>query len=137
MTFSLKIVSLVLLMLLKYQGGETGCVTSVADRCVSAMLVEAQENTREQYATFNADLWGNSLFIVSQQISVKIAPDFSLRIRRATEIEQNFLRDLIGHFSLREEILATKRAKLFPSNPAHCVSPACHYFVFMLRRILI
>lgn len=71
-----------------------------------------------------------------QQVLAKLMPD-DLRIRRAEELQQNFLKILIGRFSLREEILATDRAKIFPSNPIHCVSPACHYFVFTLRRILI
>ena len=78
----------------------------------------------------------HSLLTGQQQVLAKLMPD-DLRIRRAEELQQNFLKILIGRFSLREEILATDRAKIFPSNPIHCVSPACHYFVFTLRRILI
>lgn len=77
-----------------------------------------------------------SLLTGQQQVLTKLVPD-DLRIRRAEELQQNFLKILIGRFSLREELLAIDRAKIFPSNPIHCVSPACHYFVFTLRRILI
>lgn len=72
----------------------------------------------------------------NQQVLVKLTPD-DLRFRRAEKLQQDFLKILIGHFSLREDNLAVDKAKIFPSNPIHCVSPACHYFVFRLRRILI
>ena len=64
----------------------------------------------------------HSLLTGQQQVLAKLMPD-DLRIRRAEELQQNFLKILIGRFSLREEILATDRAKIFPSNPIHCVSP--------------
>ena len=90
------------------------------------------------YQVVDADTMSftHSLLTGQQQVLAKLMPD-DLRIRRAEELQQNFLKILIGRFSLREEILATDRAKIFPSNPIHCVSPACHYFVFTLRRILI
>ena len=58
----------------------------------------------------------HSLLTGQQQVLAKLMPD-DLRIRRAEELQQNFLKILIGRFSLREEILATDRAKIFPSNP--------------------
>ena len=117
-----------------YQGVDADVVSSAIDRY--ATTTEHQDNMSSDHGTLDTMSFTHSLLTGQQQVLAKLMPD-DLRIRRAEELQQNFLKILIGRFSLREEILATDRAKIFPSNPIHCVSPACHYFVFTLRRILI
>ena len=111
-----------------------GSIQKYIDRY--ATTTEHQDNMASDHGTLDTMSFTHSLLTGQQQVLAKLMPD-DLRIRRAEELQQNFLKILIGRFSLREEILATDRAKIFPSNPIHCVSPACHYFVFTLRRILI
>ena len=90
-----------------------------------------------KYQSIDAEAFSsNDLVSGNQQVVIKLIPD-DARIRRAEEHQQDFLKILIDYFSLREDSLALGKAKIFPSNPIHCVSPACHYFVFTLRRILI
>lgn len=121
--------------MLNYQGVDADVVSSAIDRY--ATTTESQENTPSDHGTLETMSFTTSLLTGQQQVLTKLVPD-DLRIRRAEELQQNFLKILIGRFSLREELLAIDRAKIFPSNPIHCVSsPACHYFVFTLRRILI
>ena len=115
--------------MLNYQGVDADVVSSAIDRY--ATTTESQENTPSDHGTLETMSFTTSLLTGQQQVLTKLVPD-DLRIRRAEELQQNFLKILIGRFSLREELLA----KIFPSNPIHCVSPACHYFVFTLRRIL-
>lgn len=134
MKLILKIGLITLLFMLKYQSANAE-FNSTVDQCVSATVEHHQEKIPDN-AIFDTLSFTNSLFTGQQQVLAKLMPD-EFRIRRAEEHQQNFLKILIGHFSLREEILVTDRAKIFPSNPIHCVSPACHYFVFTLRRILI
>ena len=117
-----------------YQGVDADVVSSAIDRY--ATTTEHQDYMASDHGTLDTMSFTHSLLTGQQQVLAKLMPD-DLRIRRAEELQQNFLKILIGRFSLREEILATDRAKIFPSNPIHCVSPACHYFVFTLRRILI
>ncbi|GFI00240.1 hypothetical protein IMSAGC004_02648 [Bacteroidaceae bacterium] len=119
--------------MLYYQGADADAVSSAIDRCA---ITESQENRISEHGTLDTMYFTISLLTGQQQILVKLMPD-DLRIRRAEELQQNFLKNLIDRFSLREELLAIHRSKTFPSNSIHCVSPACHYFVFMLRRILI
>lgn len=120
--------------MLNYQGVDADVVSSAIDRY--ATTTESQENTPSDHGTLETMSFTTSLLTGQQQVLTKLVPD-DLRIRRAEELQQNFLKILIGRFSLREELLAIDRAKIFPSNPIHCVSLACHYFVFTLRRILI
>lgn len=120
--------------MLNYQGVDADVVSSAIDRY--ATTTESQENTPSDHGTLETMSFTTSLLTGQQQVLTKLVPD-DLRIRRAEELQQNFLKILIGRFSLREELLAIDRAKIFPSNPIHCVFPACHYFVFTLRRILI
>ena len=120
--------------MLNYQGVDADVVSSAIDRY--ATTTESQENTPSDHGTLETMSFTTSLLTGQQQVLTKLVPD-DLRIRRAEELQQNFLKILIGRFSLREELLAIDRAKIFPSNPIHCVSPECHYFVFTLRRILI
>lgn len=134
MKFIVKIGLIALLLLLNYQGVDADVVSSAIDRYATA--TENQNNMDSDHGTLDTMAFTNSLLTGPQQVLVKLLPD-DLRIRRAEELQQNFLKILIGHFSLREAILAIDHAKIFPANPIHCVSPACHYFVFTLRRILI
>ena len=120
--------------MLNYQGVDADVVSSAIDRY--ATTTESQENTPSDHGTLETMSFTTSLLTGQQQVLTKLVPD-DLRIRRAEELQQNFLKILIGRFSLREELLAIDRAKIFPSNPIHCVSPACHYFVITLRRIMI
>ena len=134
MKLIVKIGLIALLVMLNYQGVDADVVSSAIDRY--ATTTESQENTPSGHGTLETMSFTTSLLTGQQQVLTKLVPD-DLRIRRAEELQQNFLKILIGRFSLREELLAIDRAKIFPSNPIHCVSPACHYFVFTLRRILI
>ena len=134
MKLIVKIGLIVLLLMFNYQGVDADVVSSAIDRY--ATTTEHHDNMASDHGTLDTMSFTHSLLTGQQQVLAKLMPD-DLRIRRAEELQQNFLKILIGRFSLREEILATDRAKIFPSNPIHCVSPACHYFVFTLRRILI
>ena len=134
MKLIVKIGLIALLVMLNYQGVDADVVSSAIDRY--ATTTESQENTPSDHGTLETMSFTTSLLTGQQQVLTKLVPD-DLRIRRAEELQQNFLKILIGRFSLREELLAIDRAKIFPSNPIHCVSPACHYFVFTLRHILI
>ena len=134
MKLIVKIGLIALLLMFNYQGVDADVVSSAIDRY--AITTEHQDNMAADHGTLDTMSFTHSLLTGQQQVLAKLMPD-DLRIRRAEELQQNFLKILIGRFSLREEILATDRAKIFPSNPIHCVSPACHYFVFTLRRILI
>ena len=134
MKLIVKIGLIALLVMLNYQGVDADVVSSAIDRY--ATTTESQENTPSDHGTLETMSFTTSLLTGQQQVLTKLVPD-DLRIRRAEELQQNFLKILIGRFSLREELLAIDRAKIFPSNPIHCVSPACHYFVFTLRGILI
>ena len=110
-----------------YQGVDADVVSSAIDRY--ATTTEHQDNMASDHGTLDTMSFTHSLLTGQQQVLAKLMPD-DLRIRRAEELQQNFLKILIGRFSLREEILATDRAKIFPFNPIHCVFPASHYFVF-------
>ena len=134
MKLIVKIGLIALLLIFNYQGVDADIVSSAIDRY--ATTTEHQDNMASDHGTLDTMSFTHSLLTGQQQVLTKLMPD-DPRIRRAEELQQNFLKILIGRFSLREEILATDRAKIFPSNPIHCVSPACHYFVFTLRRILI
>lgn len=136
MKLIVKIGLIALLLMFNYQGVDADVVSSAIDRYATTTTTEHQDNMESDHGTLDTMSFTNSLLTGQQQVLAKLMPD-DLRIRRAEELQQNFLKILIGRFSLREEILATDRAKIFPSNPIHCVSPACHYFVFTLRRILI
>lgn len=135
MKLIVKIGLIALLLMFNYQGVDADVVSSAIDRYATT-TTEHQDNMESDHGTLDTMSFTHSLLTGQQQVLAKLMPD-DLRIRRAEELQQNFLKILIGRFSLREEILATDRAKIFPSNPIHCVSPACHYFVFTLRRILI
>ena len=117
--------------MLNYQGVNADVFSSAVDR-----YAVTTESLHSDHGTLDTMGFTTSLLTGQQQVLVKLMPE-DLRIRRAEELQQNFLKILINRFSLREGLLAVDRARIFPSNPIHCVSPACHYFVFMLRRILI
>ena len=132
MKLIVKIGLIALLLIFNYQGVDADIVSSAIDRYAT----EHQDNMASDHGTLDTMSFTHSLLTGQQQVLAKLMPD-DPRIRRAEELQQNFLKILIGRFSLREEILATDRAKIFPFNPIHCVFPASHYFVFTLKRILI
>lgn len=135
MKLIVKIGLIALLLIFNYQGVDADIVSSAIDRY--ATTTEHQDNMASDHGTLDDTMsFTHSLLTGQQQVLAKLMPD-DPRIRRAEELQQNFLKILIGRFSLREEILATDRAKIFPFNPIHCVFPASHYFVFTLKRILI
>ena len=111
--------------MLNYQGVDADVVSSAIDRY--ATTTESQENTPSDHGTLETMSFTTSLLTGQQQVLTKLVPD-DLRIRRAEELQQNFLKILIGRFSLREELLAIDRAKIFPSNPIHCVSSGMSLF---------
>lgn len=53
------------------------------------------------------------------------------------ESQQEQMKDFIGQLSVRVESLSRDYIKEYPSILNFFHSPACHYFIFMLRRILI
>ena len=120
--------------MLNCPGAGADVVSSAIDRYAAA--TESQEHVPPGRGALDTLSFTAPLLTGQQQVLTKLVPD-ELRVRRAEEHQQNFLKILIDRFSLREESLVVDRAKIFPSNPIHCVSPACHYFVFALRRILI
>lgn len=134
MKLIVKIGLIALLLIFNYQGVDADIVSSAIDRY--ATTTEHQDNMASDHGTLDTMSFTHSLLTGQQQVLAKLMPD-DPRIRRAEELQQNFLKILIGRFSLREEILATDSAKIFPFNPIHCVFPASHYFVFTLKRILI
>ena len=123
MKLIVKIGLIALLVMLNYQGVDADVVSSAIDRY--ATTTESQENTPSDHGTLETMSFTTSLLTGQQQVLTKLVPD-DLRIRRAEELQQNFLKILIGRFSLREELLAIDRAKIFPSNPIHCVSPVSY-----------
>lgn len=137
MKLMVKIGLITLLFFFKYQSADAEILSSAIERCTSAIEQSQQEHFTSDHINFDEETsFSNGLMSANQQVLVKLTPD-DLRFRRAEKLQQDFLKILIGHFSLREDNLAVDKAKIFPSNPIHCVSPACHYFVFRLRRILI
>lgn len=136
MKLFVKIGLITLLFLLKYQGA-TADTTSI-DRSSFAQAIQAvdQKSSTDRFSSEN-DLYINSCMTChQQQVMLKLVPE-DMRIRRGEEQQLAFLKVLIGHFSLRETNLVSSQEKCFPSYPIHCVKPACKYFVFALRRILI
>lgn len=136
MKLIVKIGLIALLLIFNYQGVDADIVSSAIAIDRYATTTEHQDNMASDHGTLDTMSFTHSLLTGQQQVLAKLMPD-DPRIRRAEELQQNFLKILIGRFSLREEILATDRAKIFPFNPIHCVFPASHYFVFTLKRILI
>lgn len=134
MKLILKIGFLTLLFMIKYQSIDAEVISAIEQYTPST--IRHLEKTSSDDGNYKIFSFADSLYIGQQQLLVKLTPE-DLSIRRAEKLQQDFLKILINHFSLREETLVTDRAKIFPSNPIHCVSPACHYFVFTLRRILI
>ena len=103
MKLIVKIGLIALLVMLNYQGVDADVVSSAIDRY--ATTTESQENTPSDHGTLETMSFTTSLLTGQQQVLTKLVPD-DLRIRRAEELQQNFLKILIGRFSLREELLA-------------------------------
>ena len=60
----------------------------------------------------------------------------NLRIRRHIELS-NLLKGIIRSLSFREDGLVQDQSKIYYSSINHKVLPACQYYIFALRRILI
>lgn len=124
MKLIVKIGLIALLVMLNYQGVDADVVSSAIDRY--ATTTESQENTPSDHGTLETMSFTTSLLTGQQQVLTKLVPD-DLRIRRAEELQQNFLKILIGRFSLREELLAIDAPKSFRLIP----------FIVCLRHVII
>ena len=60
----------------------------------------------------------------------------SLRIRKGDDLSVSF-RNRMQQLANRDELLVQEQTKIFPSYLNHYVLPACQYYVFALRHILI
>lgn len=72
-------------------------------------------------------------------LSEKLASQSSfdnLRVRRNIELS-NLLKGIIRSLSFREDGLVQDQSKIYYSSINHKVLPACQYYIFTLRRILI
>lgn len=136
MKFVVKIGLLALLLVLSCWEAKADSVSYADDNNASIVAYQECNASPRGRSYDNTQSFTTPMLMSHQQISIKLVPE-DYRIRRAEELQQHFLKNLIGHFSLREGMQVLSHAKIFPSNPIHCVSPACHYFVFALRRILI
>lgn len=139
MKLFIKIGLITLLFLLKYQSAGADAISIYEASCMqeSETAVTATTSTSAtDQGLFDNYTFTNNCITGHQQVLAKLMPE-DLRIRRAEELQQSFLKVLIGHFSSREANLAADKEKCFTSYPIHCVNPACKYFVFALRRILI
>lgn len=130
-----KIVILSLLFILRLQGAEAETTFSATDKCAFSAMESQKGGSSEDVLSFDG-LFVHPMFAGMQETCVEFLP-YGIDYRKAEELQQLFLKMLIGRFSLREETLATGMAKIFTSTSIHCVSPACYYYVFALRRILI
>ena len=131
-----KIVILSLLFILRLQGVEAETTFSAMDKCVFSAIESQKGDSSEDVLSLDG-LFVHPMFAGMQKTYVEFLSNSMDSYRKAEELQQLFLKTLIGRFSLREETLATGMAKIFTSTPIHCVSPACYYYVFALRRILI
>ena len=98
MKLIVKIGLIVLLLMFNYQGVDADVVSSAIDRY--ATTTEHQDNMASDHGTLDTMSFTHSLLTGQQQVLAKLMPD-DLRIRRAEELQQNFLKILIGRFSLR------------------------------------
>ena len=99
MKLIVKIGLIVLLLMFNYQGVDADVVSSAIDRY--ATTTEHQDNMASDHGTLDTMSFTHSLLTGQQQVLAKLMPD-DLRIRRAEELQQNFLKILIGRFSLRQ-----------------------------------
>lgn len=61
-----------------------------------------------------------------------------LSMREKRFAESSFsLKEGIDLLSRRNEILSLHRSRLYPTTTSYCCCPACGYYIFTLRRILI
>ena len=74
--------------MLNYQGVDADVVSSAIDRY--ATTTESQENTPSDHGTLETMSFTTSLLTGQQQVLTKLVPD-DLRIRRAEELQQNWL----------------------------------------------
>ena len=110
--------------MLNYQGVDADVVSSAIDRY--ATTTESQENTPSDHGTLETMSFTTSLLTGQQQVLTKLVPD-DLRIRRAEELQQNFLKILHRTFFTTGGIIAIDRAKIFRLIP----------FIVCLRHVII
>ena len=118
MKLIVKIGLIVLLLMFNYQGVDADVVSSAIDRY--ATTTEHQDNMASDHGTLDTMSFTHSLLTGQQQVLAKLMPD-DLRIRRAEELQQNFLKILIGRFSL---LTALRSFRLIP-------------FIVCLRHVII
>ena len=114
MKLIVKIGLIALLLIFNYQGVDADVVSSAIDRY--ATTTEHQDNMASDHGTLDTMSFTHSLLTGQQQVLAKLMPD-DLRIRRAEELQQNFLKILIGRFSLRKkywQLTALRSFRLIP-----------------------
>ena len=111
MKLIVKIGLIALLLMFNYQGVDADVVSSAIDRY--AITTEHQDNMASDHGTLDTMSFTHSLLTGQQQVLAKLMPD-DLRIRRAEELQQNFLKILIGRLipfivCLRHVIISCSR----------------------------
>lgn len=107
-----------------YQGVDADVVSSAIDRY--ATTTEHQDNMASDHGTLDTMSFTHSLLTGQQQVLAKLMPD-DLRIRRAEELQQNFLKILIGRFHYGKkywQLTALRSFRLIP-------------FIVCLRHVII
>lgn len=124
MKLIVKIGLIVLLLMFNYQGVDADVVSSAIDRY--ATTTEHQDNMASDHGTLDTMSFTHSLLTGQQQVLAKLMPD-DLRIRRAEELQQNFLKILIGRFHYGKkywQLTALRSFRLIP-------------FIVCLRHVII
>lgn len=124
MKFIVKIGLIALLLMFNYQGVDADVVSSAIDRY--ATTTEHQDNMASDHGTLDTMSFTHSLLTGQQQVLAKLMPD-DLRIRRAEELQQNFLKILIGRFHYGKkywQLTALRSFRLIP-------------FIVCLRHVII
>lgn len=124
MKLIVKIGLIALLLMFNYQGVDADVVSSAIDRY--ATTTEHQDNMASDHGTLDTMSFTHSLLTGQQQVLAKLMPD-DLRIRRAEELQQNFLKILIGRFHYGKkywQLTALRSFRLIP-------------FIVCLRHVII
>lgn len=124
MKLIVKIGLIALLLIFNYQGVDADIVSSAIDRY--ATTTEHQDNMASDHGTLDTMSFTHSLLTGQQQVLAKLMPD-DPRIRRAEELQQNFLKILIGRFHYGKkywQLTALRSFRLIP-------------FIVCLRHVII
>lgn len=114
MKLIVKIGLIALLLIFNYQGVDADIVSSAIDRY--ATTTEHQDNMASDHGTLDTMSFTHSLLTGQQQVLAKLMPD-DPRIRRAEELQQNFLKILIGRFHYGKkywQLTALRSFRLIP-----------------------